>query len=154
VGVVRLLSMLAAGCLVVVMSGCTAGHDEAGGPAPAPTSASASSTGTLTGTLAVYGGPDTASSCGCHLEEGTVELHRASGTPIVLEVDKSGRFSAQVPAGQYSVAAGTHGATDWPMGSCRLLLIANKLGARPSQHSDVTIHRSQTTHVAVGCVGE
>jgi hypothetical protein len=155
VGVVRWFSLLAAGCLAaVVVTGCTAGHNEAGNPVSTRTSASAPPTGTLTGTLAVYGGTETTRSCGCHLEQGTVELHRGSGPPVVLKVGKSGRFSARVSAGQYSVVAGTHGATHWPMGSCWLLLIASEPGARPSQHSAVTIRRSQTTHVAVGCVGE
>jgi hypothetical protein len=154
-GVVRLLSLLAAGCLTaVVVTGCTNGHNEARNPVSTRTSASTPPNGTLTGTLAVYGGTETTRSCGCHLEEGTVELHMGSDASVVVQVGKSGRFSARVPAGQYSVVAGTHGATDWPMGSCRLLLVANGPGARPSQHSEVTIHRSRTTHVAVGCAGE
>ena len=115
----------------------------------------ASRTGTLVGTLGVYGGAQTARSCGCFMEEGTVRLsdaHRA----LFVTVPKSGRFSAQVPAGRYTVEAGTRGGTDWPMGSCRMLLIADKPGGTPtSQKSQkyLTVRQSQTTHVVVGCVG-
>jgi hypothetical protein len=75
----------------------------------------------------------------------------------VVTVPKSGKFSAQVPAGRYTVEAGTRGATDWPMGSCRMLLVAGKSGGTPmSQKSQthVTVRQSQTTRVVVGCVGE
>jgi hypothetical protein len=110
--------------------------------------------GTLVGTLAVYGGALTTRSCGCHWEAGTVQLSDDQGAPLVMHVAKSGRFSAQVPPGQYVVKAAVGGAAGWPLGSCRLLLIADKPGARPKQHRYLTVRPSQTTHAAIGCIGE
>lgn len=152
--VVRLLSLLAAGCLALAaVSGCTARRNDAGNPAPTRTSASAFPTGTLTGTLAVYGGAETSRSCGCHLEEGTVVLHRGSDAPVMLHVGKSGRFSAQIPPGRYSVEAGTRGQTHWPMGSCGLLQTADEPGATQTSRQRLTVRQSRTTHVAIGCLG-
>jgi hypothetical protein len=116
-----------------------------------------SRSGTLVGTLGVYGGEETAHWCGCFMEEGSVRLRDARGASLVLTVPKSGKFSAQVPAGRYTVEAGTRGGTDWPMGSCRMLLVADKFGGTPtSQKSQkyLTVRQSQTTRVVVGCVGE
>jgi hypothetical protein len=113
---------------------------------------SAQPLGTLIGTLAVYGGSQTKRACGCEPVEGTVRLADGRHAPILLGVGTSGAFSAEVPPGRYTVTAGTHGATHWPMGSCRLLLIANKPGARPTQHRYLTIRPSRATRVAVGCI--
>ena len=112
-------------------------------------------TGTLTGTLAVYGGLmhlTGSRSCGCDVEPGLVRLLDIRGAGFVVKVGKSGKFSAQVPAGRYRVEAGTSGPTHWPMGSCRLLLIADEPGRAPTPHRYLTVRRSQTTHIAVGCV--
>jgi hypothetical protein len=109
--------------------------------------------GTLVGTLGVYGGMATAHSCGCVMEEGTVRLSQAHGAPIVVNVAKSGKFSVRVPVGRYTVQAGTHGATNWPMGSCRMLLVADKPGGTPTTQKYLTVLQSETTHVVVGCQG-
>jgi hypothetical protein len=123
--------------------------------APAGCGASSKPTGTLTGTLAVYGGLmhlTGSRSCGCEAEPGLVRLLGSRGTGVILKVGKSGKFSAQVHAGRYRVEAGTTGPTHWPMGTCRLLLIADEPGRAPTPHKYLTVRRSQTTHVAVGCV--
>jgi hypothetical protein len=109
-------------------------------------------TGTLAGTFGIYG-PGTVNACGCVLTGGTLRLLSSSHSPIVLNVSRSGKFSARVPIGRYRVEAGTHAAANWPMGSCHMLLVADKTGtlSRFDQRS-VTVRRSQTTEVAVGCV--
>lgn len=148
---------LTAGCSVAGHHEATAGHHVATGSGetePTTTAPAAPSSGTLVGTFAMYGGVETTNGCGCHLEKGTIRLSVGHGMPLVIHVSKSGRFSAQVPAGRYRVEAGTGGATHWPMGSCRLLLIADQPDARPTPHQYLTVRQSRTTQVAVGCEGE
>jgi hypothetical protein len=133
---------------ISVLAACSGGHHTA------TISRAAQPTATLVGTLGVYGGVEAANnSCGCFMEPGTVKLSDGQTTSFVVSVGRSGQFSTHVPAGRYTVEAGTRGETHWPMGSCGLLLIADKPGARPTPHRYLTIMPSQTTHVVIGCVG-
>jgi hypothetical protein len=129
---------------LILVAGCSTGHHTASNPLRP--------TGTLVGTLAVYGCARITNSCGSRMRAGTVQLSDGGGAPFVVNVGESGRFSAQVPAGRYTVRAGTHGTSGWPIGSCRLLLIADKPGANPTRHRYLTLRQSQTTHVTIGCV--
>jgi hypothetical protein len=144
-GVRRGVGFIALALLFV--TGCSTSHKSGLGPAPVPPS-----TGTVMGTLAVYGGAMTTTSCGCRLEPGVVHLSEGrEGEPIAFTVGKSGRFSTRLPAGRYSVEAGTVASLGWPVGSCRLLLIADSPGAAPTEHRFLTVRQGYATHVAIGC---
>jgi hypothetical protein len=136
-------SWAALGVAVILLAGCRPSANT-----PANVASPGQPTGTLTGTLAIYGGKETARPCGCTMQEGTVKLSRSHGTSLVVNVDRSGKFAVQVPAGRYTVEAGTQG---WPMGSCGLLRIAGQPEARP-QPEYLIIRQSRTTHVSVGCL--
>jgi hypothetical protein len=140
---------------LVLVAGCSsAGHKATGSePSKSTGPALAQSTGTVVGTLGIYGGKFTTNSCGCVMAEGTLKLSDGHGTPLVVGVGKSGRFSTQVPVGRYSVEAGTHGATHWPMGSCGLLSTADESDATQTSHPYLMVRQSRTTHVAIGCLG-
>ncbi len=143
----RGVGLVAAALLLILVTGCTDSHDSTSGAPPSRASTD-QRTGTVTGTLAVYGGALSHSSCGCHLEPGTVRLSGLRGTRIVVHVGRSGKVDATVPVGRYTVKAGMPGR---PVGTCQYLLTTNKAGMS-TRSEYVTVRPGRSTRVTVGCL--
>jgi hypothetical protein len=79
------LTALAALCGAVSCAGCSSPPDE----------------GTLDGTLQAVGGP---TGTGPRPLSGSVTFHGSSGNIATIDLSASGRFSAHLPVGRYTVA--------------------------------------------------
>ncbi len=79
------LTALAAFCAGVSFAGCSSPPDE----------------GTLDGTLQAVGGP---AGTGPRPLSGSVTFHGSDGNIATIELSGSGRFSAHLPVGRYTVA--------------------------------------------------
>lgn len=145
----RSLWIVALAALTLAASGCAASHPAGKPPAASPM------TGVVTGTLGIQGGAKytgVGTDCRCQAEPGTVRLTSAHGSRIEVATDKSGKFSAHVPAGRFWIVGGLNRPYVWPMGSCSGLSGAGVRLDRKKDAFFIIVAAGQSRHVVVGCV--
>jgi hypothetical protein len=107
--------------------------------------------GVVSGTLAIYGGVLETNRCRCVPEAGTVRFTGAQGQRIDVSVGKTGKFSARIPTGRYTVMAGLNRPMDWRMGSC-VALSHTGHDDRGNRLVDIIVGKDRALHVRVACL--
>jgi hypothetical protein len=116
--------------------------------------------GALTGTLRIYGGAQTAHTCGCFKAGGRIRITSKSGNTLYI-LAGDGYFGATIPVGSYRVTAaatyvvvkgGKHSPVSWPMGSCEMF--SSSAGPPVNSQTYIHVRPGKTTQIEVGCFGE